>query len=89
MTTQTTEIKKVFVSVDNAAQWIVLEDEMQAGFNYQLVSIEDLNDYVAASGEYFTYNIETVEGVAKWHTEEKAYGDAEDYICEYRVTTKS
>ncbi len=40
---------------DNAAQWIVLEEEMQTGFINQLASIEDLHDYVAASGEYFTY----------------------------------
>lgn len=79
MTTQTIEAKKkVFVAVDNAAQWIVFEGEMQAGFNYQLASIEDLHDYVAACGEYFTYNVETAEGVAKWNTEEKTYEDVED-----------
>lgn len=48
MTTQTIEAKKVFVSVDNAAQWIVFEEEMQAGFNYQLASIGDIHDYVVA-----------------------------------------
>ncbi|MDW7615766.1 hypothetical protein SC499_13785 [Peribacillus simplex] len=85
MTIQTIEAKKVFVSIDNAAQWIVLEEEMQAGFNYQLASIEDLHDYVAASGEYFTYNVETSEGVVQWFTESKDYEAAEDYICEYRV----
>ncbi|WP_258833770.1 hypothetical protein [Peribacillus frigoritolerans] len=79
MTTQTIEIKKkVFVAVDNAAQWIVFEEEMQAGFNYQLASIEGLHDYVSACGEYFTYNVETAEGVAKWNTEEKTYEDVED-----------
>ncbi|KRF67836.1 hypothetical protein ASG99_13660 [Bacillus sp. Soil768D1] len=84
MTTQTIEAKKVFIT-DNAAQWIVFEEEMQAGFQYQLASIEDLHDYVAGTGEVFTYNVETSEGVVQWHTEEKAHEDAEDYICEYRV----
>ncbi|MGJ3196918.1 hypothetical protein [Peribacillus frigoritolerans] len=85
MTTQTIEVKKVFVSVDNAAQWIVLEEEIQAGFNYKLASIEDLHDYVAATGEYFTYNVETAAGVAKWYTEEFSEESPLDYICEYRV----
>lgn len=84
MTTQTIEAKKVFVT-DNQAQWIVFEEEMQAGFQYKLASIEDLHDYLAGTGEYFTHKIQTAEGVAKWHTEERAYEDAEDYICEYRV----
>lgn len=84
MTTQTIEATKVYVSIDNASQWIVLEEEMQAGFNYQLASIEDLHDYVAASGEYFTYYIQTAEGVAKWHTEEFSEESPLDYICEYR-----
>ncbi|MFH0069761.1 hypothetical protein [Peribacillus sp. NPDC056705] len=85
MTNQTIEATKVFVSVDNSSQWIVLEEEMQAGFNYQLASIEDLHDYVAACGEYFTYNVETAEGVAKWHTEKSPEESPLDYICEYRV----
>jgi hypothetical protein len=50
MTTQTIEAKKVFIT-DNAAQWIVFEEEMQAGFQYQLASIEDLHDNVAGTGE--------------------------------------
>ncbi|MDO7487337.1 hypothetical protein Q5O89_19015 [Peribacillus frigoritolerans] len=79
------KLKKVFVSVDNAAQWIVFEEEMQAGFNYQLASIEDLHDYVAACGEVFTYNIQTSEGVVKWHFEEFSEESPLDYICEYRV----
>ncbi|MFE0506368.1 hypothetical protein ACWF7H_19910 [Peribacillus butanolivorans] len=84
MTTQTIETKKVFIT-DNAAQWIVFENEMQAGFEYQLASIEDLHDYVAGTGEVFTYKVETAEGVAKWHTEINNFPDANDYICEYRV----
>ncbi|MBX9958204.1 hypothetical protein H7T43_25505 [Peribacillus simplex] len=55
MKTQTIEAKKVFVS-ENQAQWIVFEEEMQAGFQYKLASIEDLHDYVA---EEFTY----IEGI--------------------------
>lgn len=78
------EAKKVFIT-DNQAQWIVFEEEMQAGFNFQLASIEDLHDYVAASGEVFTYNIETSEGIVQWHTEELAEESPLDYICEYRV----
>ncbi|MFS0763421.1 hypothetical protein ABC374_08155 [Peribacillus sp. 1P06PB] len=63
----------------------VLEEEMQAGFNYRLASIEDLHDYVAGTGEIFTYNVETAEGVAKWHTEEFHEESPMDYICKYRV----
>ncbi|MFS0763937.1 hypothetical protein [Peribacillus phoenicis] len=85
MITQTFEAKKVFVSVDNAAQWIVFEEEIQAGFNYQLASIEDLHDYVAACGEVFTYNIQTSEGVVQWFTEEFPEESPLDYVCEYRV----
>jgi hypothetical protein len=77
-------MKKVFVSVDNPEQWMVFEEEKQEGFRYELASIEDLNDYVAATGEYFQ-KVETVEGLVQWYTEEKAYEDEEDYICEYRV----
>lgn len=84
MTTQTIEAKKVFIT-DNPAQWIVFEEEMQSGFNYLLASIEDLHDYAAACGEYFTYNVETAEGVAKWHTEEFSEESTLEYICEYRV----
>ncbi|MDM5212624.1 hypothetical protein QUF94_14445 [Peribacillus sp. NJ4] len=85
MTNQTIEATKVFVSIDNAAQWIVFEEEMQAGFQYQLASIENLHDYLTASGEYFTYNIETAEGVVKWHEEQFPEESPFDYICEYRV----
>ncbi|MDP1419206.1 hypothetical protein Q8G35_12370 [Peribacillus simplex] len=85
MTTQTIEATKVYVSIDNAAQWIVLEEQMLAGFNYQLASIEDLHDYVSATGEFFTYNVETAEGVAKWHTEDYPEESPNDYVCEYRV----
>lgn len=85
MITQTIEAKKVFVSVDNAAQWIVFEEEMQAGFNYQLASIEDLHDYVTACGEVFTYNIQTSEGVVQWFTEEFPEESPLDYVCENRV----
>ncbi|MEC0275465.1 hypothetical protein [Peribacillus frigoritolerans] len=84
MKTQTIEAKKVFVS-ENQAQWIVFEEEMQAGFQYKLASIEDLHDYVAASGEYFTFYIQTSEGVVRWHTEEFAKESTLGYICEYRV----
>lgn len=74
------EAKKVFVT-DNQAQWIVFEEEMQAGFEYQLASIEDLHDFISASGEVLN-NVETSEGIVQWHTE-----DSEDfgYVCEYRV----
>ena len=78
-------IKKVYVSVDNPAQWMVFEEEKQEGFRYELASIEDLNDYLSSTGEYFSQRVETSEGVVQWYTEEKAYEDAEDYICEYRV----
>ena len=74
-----------WILTDNQSQWIVFEDEMQAGFQYKLTTIDDLHDFVSATGEVFTYNVETAEGVAKWHTKEKTYEDAEDYICEYRV----
>lgn len=84
MTTQTIEAKKVFIT-DNPAQWIVFEEEMQAGFNYQLASIEDLHDYVAACGEYFTYNVETAEGVVEWYTQVFPKWSTNDYIFEYRV----
>jgi hypothetical protein len=84
MTTQTIETKKVFIT-DNQALWIVFEEERQEGFQYQLASIEDLQDLVSATGEVFTYKVETAEGVAKWHIEERTYEDAEDFICEYRV----
>ncbi|MGG4267506.1 hypothetical protein [Peribacillus simplex] len=81
MTTQTIEIKKAFIT-NNETQFIVFENEMQAGFKYQLASIEDLHNYVSVSGEYFTHSIETSEGVVRWYTE-----DTEDfgYVCEYRV----
>ncbi|QOS89255.1 MULTISPECIES: hypothetical protein [Bacillales] len=36
---------------------------MQAGFQYKLATIDDLHDYVAGTGEVFTYNVETSEGV--------------------------
>lgn len=85
MTTQTIEAKKVFVSVDNAAQWIVFEEEMQAGFQYKLASIDDLHAYVAGTGEVFTYNVETSEGVVQWHEEQFPKDSPVDYICEYRV----
>jgi hypothetical protein len=58
---------------------------MQAGFNYQLASIEDLHDYVSATGEFFTYNVKTVEGVAKWHTEDYLEETPHDYVWEFRV----
>ncbi|MGZ9817558.1 hypothetical protein ACXM0N_16850 [Peribacillus simplex] len=84
MTTQTIEVKKVFVT-DNQEQWIVFEEEMQAGFQYKLASIDDLHDYVAGTGEVFTYNIETSEGVAQWHEEQFPVGSPINYVCEYRV----
>ncbi|MDM5306376.1 hypothetical protein [Peribacillus frigoritolerans] len=85
MITQTIEAKKVFVSVDNAAQWIVFEDEMQAGFQYKLATIDDLHDFVSATGKVFRYNIQTSEGVVQWFTEEFPEESPLDYVCEYRV----
>ncbi|MFJ7940912.1 hypothetical protein ACIQYG_20795 [Peribacillus sp. NPDC096622] len=84
MTTQTIEAKKVFVT-DNQAQWIVFEEEMQAGFQYKLASIDDLHDYVAGTGEVFTDKVETAEGVVEWYTQEFPKWSAIEYICEYRV----
>ncbi|MCU6599295.1 hypothetical protein OCO53_02250 [Peribacillus frigoritolerans] len=84
MTTQTIEVKKVFVT-DNQEQWIVFEEEMQAGFQYKLATIDDLHDNVAGTGEVFTYNVETSEGVVQWHEEHFSYDSPVDYICEYRV----
>ncbi|WP_411740117.1 hypothetical protein [Peribacillus sp. S4] len=84
MTTQTIEVKKVFVT-DNQEQWIVFEEEMQAGFQYKLATIDDLHDYVAGTGEVFTYNVATSEGVVQWHEEHFSYDSPVDYICEYRV----
>ncbi|KRF51981.1 hypothetical protein ASG97_08990 [Bacillus sp. Soil745] len=84
MITQTIEVKKVFVT-DNQEQWIVFEEEMQAGFQYKLATIDDLHDYVAGTGEVFTYNVETLEGVVQWHEEHFSYDSPVDYICEYRV----
>lgn len=84
MTTQTIEVKKVFVT-DNQEQWIVFEEEMQAGFQYKLATIDDLHDYVAGTGEVFTYNVETSEGVVQWHEEHFSYDSPVDYICDYRV----
>ena len=84
MTIQTIEAKKVFVT-DNQAQWIVFEDEMQAGFQYKLATIDDLHDYVAGTGEVFTYNVETTEGVVEWHTAEFPEESPLDYVCKYRV----
>lgn len=78
-------IKKVFVSVDNPEQWMVFEEEKHEGFHYELASIEDLHDYLSSTGEHYSQKLETVEGIVQWYTEEKAYEDAEDYICEYRV----
>lgn len=85
MTTQIIEAKKVFVAVDNSAQWIVFGNEMEQGFTYQLATIEDLHDYVAATGEYFTQPIETAQGITQWHMEESPQYLTMDYICEYRV----
>ncbi|MFC8563889.1 hypothetical protein [Peribacillus frigoritolerans] len=84
MITQIIEVKKVFVT-DNQEQWIVFEEEMQAGFQYKLATIDDLHDYVAGTGEVFTYNVETLEGVVQWHEEHFSYDSPVDYICEYRV----
>ena len=84
MITQTIEVKKVFVT-DNQEQLIVFEEEMQAGFQYKLATIDDLHDYVAGTGEVFTYNVETLEGVVQWHEEHFSYDSPVDYICEYRV----
>ncbi|PKF90516.1 hypothetical protein CW306_03150 [Bacillus sp. BA3] len=84
MTTQTIEVKKVFVT-DNQEQWIVFEEEMKAGFHYKLATIDDLHDYVAGTGEVFTYNVETSECVVQWHEEHFPYDSPVDYICEYRV----
>jgi hypothetical protein len=44
-----------------------------------------LYDYVAGTGEVFTDNIETSEGVAQWHEEQFPEGSPINYVCEYRV----
>jgi hypothetical protein len=51
----------------------------------KLATIDDLHDYVAGTGEVFTYNVETSEGVVQWHEEHFSYDSPVDYICEYRV----
>jgi hypothetical protein len=58
---------------------------MQAVFQYKLATIDDLHDYVPGTGEVFTYNVETSEGVVQWHEEHFSYDSPVDYICEYRV----
>lgn len=58
---------------------------MQVGFQYKLATIDDLHDYVAGTGEVFTYNVEASEGVVQWHEEHFSYDSPVDYICEYRV----
>lgn len=75
--------KKVFVSIDNESQWIVCEEDKIVGYKYVLASIEDLDELAAGTGEFFTYPLETTNGIVQWFTEDSE-GD-EGYICEYRL----
>ena len=78
-----------FNDVKNTCEWLLTNDEVfanQTDQSYELASLDDLNDWTAATGQAFQNIITVEEGQCKW--KEYQYIDfcgKPDYRCGYDI----
>lgn len=83
-----------FDAVTNTCKWGLTDSlkEAQAHDVYEVASIDDLHDMIAAGGDYYTFPVRVKEGIVQfnetgtWDEELIDAGLAEEYSCGYELT---
>lgn len=82
-------VKTVFSYIDREYGHQLTTDEQLAKLHdpeYEMANINDLHDWVAASGEVFDGILLIKEGLCKWFERESlVWGSEKDYECGYEL----
>lgn len=93
VSTMTSNVKQIYICnntiIEESCQWLLTDSMVHAKTidpNFQLASVRDLLDWVAATGETFIGIVSVKEGLCKWFEREYVdeFGEL-SYECCYKM----